>query len=106
MNWSKPKDKTVVVNMYRDRVSNGVYIGRDFKDPHGRGKWGNPFKIGKDGDREQVICKHINWLNEPEQAELKAQIVPELKGKVLLCYCKPKPCHGDILAAIANEEEG
>lgn len=103
MTHTKPKGETIVMNLRQTRF--GVYIGRDFKDPRGRGKWGNPFEVGKDGDREEMISKHINWLNEPAQAELKAQIVPELKGKVLLCYCKPRPCHGDYLAAIANGEE-
>ena len=29
--------------------------------------------------------------------------LPELKDKVLGCYCKPKRCHGDFLAKLANK---
>jgi len=28
----------------------------------------------------------------------------ELRGKILGCHCKPKACHGDILAEIADSE--
>lgn len=37
--------------------------------------------------------------------ELIERIKSELKGKRLGCVCKPQPCHGDILARIANGEE-
>ena len=30
----------------------------------------------------------------------------ELEGKVLGCWCKPKPCHGDVLAKLAEEIDG
>lgn len=29
----------------------------------------------------------------------------ELKGKQLACWCAPLPCHGDVLAAVADGEE-
>jgi hypothetical protein len=29
--------------------------------------------------------------------------VSELKGKILGCWCKPKPCHGDILVELADK---
>lgn len=32
-----------------------IYIGRP-------GKWGNPFTIGKDGTREEVIVKYEEWI--------------------------------------------
>lgn len=64
-----------------------VYIGRP-------SKWGNPFVIGMDGPPERVINKYREWiLNQPK---LLSEI-HELKGKVLGCWCKPKPCHGDVL---------
>jgi hypothetical protein len=56
--------------------------------------WGNPFVEGKDGTREEVIAKFEAWL--PTQPELMAAL-PELKGKVLGCWCHPEPCHGDVL---------
>lgn len=73
-----------------------VYIGRP-------SKWGNPFKIGRDGDRLAVIEKYRQYLTtRPDLAEA-ARV--ELHGKVLGCWCYPKPCHGDVLAEIANERQ-
>lgn len=70
-----------------------VYIGRP-------SKWGNPFQIGKDGTREQVIRKYETWLLSQPQLlnELR-----ELEGKVLACWCKPKACHGDVLVKYAEK---
>lgn len=95
MTWEKDKGQTVVINIKAERVYGYVYIGRP-------GKWGNPFFIGEDGTREEVVEKYREWINHPDQAKLKARIVPELKGRVLGCYCKPAECHGDVLAEIAN----
>lgn len=64
-----------------------VYIGRG-------GKWGNPFVIGKDGDREVVIKKYKEYLLSNKEL---LESLKELEGKVLGCYCKPYGCHGDVL---------
>jgi hypothetical protein len=32
----------------------------------------------------------------------EADIKRELKGKDLICFCAPKPCHADVLLEIAN----
>lgn len=69
-----------------------VYIGRP-------SAWGNPFKIGRDGDRAEVIRKYEAWLRG--QPRLMARL-PELRGRVLACWCKPLPCHGDVLARLAD----
>lgn len=70
-----------------------IYIGRP-------GPWGNPFTIGRDGDRSEVIEKYSAWLlNQPEMI---ARARRELRGKTLGCWCAPKPCHGDVLAEVAE----
>ena len=69
-----------------------VYIGRP-------SKWGNPFVIGKDGTRDDVIRKFENWILK--QPELMAAL-HELRGKTLLCFCAPNACHGDVLACLAD----
>jgi hypothetical protein len=69
-----------------------VYIGRP-------SKWGNPFAIGRDGDRNAVVAKYAVWI--AQQPEL-LQAIPELVDKVLGCWCAPQACHGDVLAALAN----
>lgn len=64
-----------------------VYIGRP-------SKWGNPFEIGKDGSREDVIHKYEKYLLS--SPKLISELY-ELKGKTLGCWCYPNKCHGDIL---------
>lgn len=70
-----------------------VYIGRP-------SKWGNPFVIGQDGTRDEVIKKYETWIRT-QQHLLDA--LPELKGKILGCWCKPKSCHGDVLTKLVKE---
>lgn len=70
-----------------------VYIGRP-------GKWGNPFTIGKDGTRKEVIDKYAEWLIT--QPKLINSLF-ELKDKKIACWCSPKECHGDVLAEIVNK---
>jgi hypothetical protein len=74
------------------RAAHDVYIGRP-------SKWGNPFVIGRDGTRDDVIARYEAWLLE--QPELLAAL-PELAGKTLGCWCAPHACHGDVLARLAN----
>lgn len=64
--------------------------------------WGNPFKIGPDGTRSQVIAKYRDWILT--QPHLLARL-PELRGKVLGCWCSPQMCHGDVLAELADAQK-
>ena len=70
-----------------------IYIGRP-------SKWGNPFNIGPDGSREEVIAKYEQYIrgNRFLMSRLK-----ELEGKVLGCWCSPLPCHGDVLIKLVKE---
>ncbi len=68
-----------------------VYVGRP-------SKWGNPFAIGRDGTRDEVIAKYRSWLMQ--QPALLAQL-PELRGKNLVCWCAPQRCHADVLVEFA-----
>ena len=63
------------------------------------GQWGNPFFIGRDGTREEVIEKYREWIMT--QPQLLTQL-PMLKGKRLGCYCAPMPCHGNVLKEITD----
>ena len=63
-------------------------------------KWGNPFIVGIDGDRNEVCDKYEKWL--PTQPHLM-NALHELTDKILGCWCKPKRCHGDFLLKLANE---
>lgn len=66
-------------------------------------KWGNPFKMGMDGTREEVIEKYAKWI--VKQPELMAAL-PELAGKRIACWCTPLPCHADVLADLVEGLNG
>ena len=76
---------TRVVNLKTDKYD--IYIGRP-------SIWGNPFVVGKDGTREEVIEKYRQFIS---CSTYHQNLLSELKGKALGCYCKPLPCHGDVL---------
>lgn len=69
---------------------------------HRPSRWGNPFVIGRDGNRLTVIDKYRAHLMA--SPELLAAL-PTLKGKHLVCYCSPAPCHADILLQLANAKD-
>jgi len=82
----------VVNKKHGGMPANGVYIGRP-------SKWGNPFVIGRDGTRDEVIAKYRQWFARNGDWDGLRQ----LKGKLLVCWCAPAPCHGDWLALLAEE---
>lgn len=61
--------------------------------------WGNPFIIGKDGTREEVILKYKNWIVKKKSL---LNSLPGLRGKTLGCWCHPEACHGDVLIELIN----
>ena len=66
-------------------------------------KWGNPFRIGQDGDRDAVIEKYRQWLwAKIQRQELDLHELADLHGCELGCHCRPLPCHGDVLARAAE----
>lgn len=77
---------------------NTIYVGRPTK-------WGNIFKVGKDGNAEECVVLYMermigNIWNEPNKFSIKR----ELKGKDLTCWCKEgEPCHADVLLEVANK---
>lgn len=73
-----------------------VYIGRG-------SIWGNPFRIGPDGTRADVIRKFTDYAQAKyDSGEWTDDMIKQLKGKRLACYCAPLACHGDVLAKAAN----
>ncbi len=81
-----------VVNLRKEKYD--VYIGRG-------SKWGNPFIMGKDGNREEVIEKYKKYITK----SYLLNDLEELRGKILGCFCKPKACHGDILIELLKTNE-
>ena len=76
------------------RESYDIYIGRG-------SKWGNPFVIGKDGDRNEVIRKYEEYI--AQRPDLLRSL-PELENKILGCWCNPLACHGDILIKLLEDK--
>lgn len=88
-NWPR------VLNMRTDRGLDAVVIDRS-------SKWGNPFRIGDDGrgnhwTREAVVAMYRKYMTGHPSLD-----PTELRGKDVLCWCAPLPCHGDILIEFAN----
>ena len=87
---------TTVVHVSRDTFD--VYIGRA-RQCFPKSKWHNPYKIGPDGTRSEVIAKYrVYVLSDPELLSA----LHEVRGKRLGCWCKPRACHGDVLAELAD----
>ncbi len=84
-----------VLNKRTDKIPpDAVYVGRP-------SKWGNPFVIGKDGNRAEVIAKyHSRVMNILMFTD--SHWLDELRGKDLVCWCSPLPCHADVLLELAN----
>ncbi len=91
-----------VLNKRTDEIPSGaVYVGRP-------SKWGNPFKIGQEYNcviltRETAIRTYEDWLLYSDEGVKLQKMIGELKGKDLVCWCAPLPCHADVLLGFANE---
>lgn len=83
------------------------------------GPWGNPFIVGKDGDRAYCVELYKHMLNGYPSVvnrdgatieSLKAYrnhvllSIDHLRRKNLACWCARdgKPCHADVLLDLAN----
>jgi ParB-like chromosome segregation protein Spo0J len=91
--------ETVVANFQRDKhliqwaSQNGKMVAIDRTS-----KWGNPFILGQDGDRDRV-CDCFEKHYAPNKDSF-SDAADELKGKVLCCHCYPQRCHGDSLISL------
>ena len=102
---------TVVAHITKDRelvawaqgMGRAVYIGRNFRGWREAG-WGNPFRPQTHAPEEhdRVIALYTRYLDD--NPILLARLPELCGGKVLLCWCHPLPCHGDVLAKRANAQ--
>ena len=75
-----------------------AYMGRP-------GVLGNPFVVGRDGSRQEVIGKYRRWLwrrlqepRSPQERELRRLLAQARAGELeLLCWCHPLPCHAEVV---------
>ena len=110
-------EETTVINIkvapvgWRDNP-NYVYIGRN--DHRSPGKWGNPIPLYMDAKcpycserhtkpGETLPCYEIYLADRiKKDAAFRADFI-KLRGKVLVCFCKPKPCHGDVIIKLLEQ---
>jgi hypothetical protein len=61
-------------------------------------RWGNPFRIGVDGDRSACIRRYRQALVQHELTYSVDDVRRELGGRDLACWCPlGEPCHADVL---------
>ena len=87
-----------VLNKARDGYgANAVYVGRP-------SKYGNPFKL-TEYVREDALELYKDWIDAKIAADptVLDSIKADLRGKDLVCWCSPKPCHADYLLELAND---
>lgn len=100
--------EVIPVRYIQDKVT---FVSNKDKGEHfdtyiGRGTlWGNPYAIGQDGDRDEVIRKFAydfsrGFLRSGDDFNEKLKL---LRGHTLGCHCKPYACHGDVLAEYLNK---
>jgi uncharacterized protein DUF4326 len=97
--YTLPDAGNLVINQKNRPHSNTeiVYIGRP-------SVFGNPYRIGVDGTRIEVIQKYELWVRDRIEYDGRfREAVKGLHGKLLSCWCRPLPCHGDVLVKIAEE---
>lgn len=90
----KAPDQPRVHNKYHKTAPpDAIYVGRG-------SPWGNPFPIGN----------HVSRSREAVIERFRVEVLPHLdltplRGKHLVCFCKPKACHADLLLEAANRQE-
>lgn len=98
--------RTAVVNVAKKYgEKNYLYIGRaNHYTGHVKSDFHNPFHLAKDATLEQrakCLEKYEQYVRDSPylMGQLKT-----LQGKRLGCWCKPLPCHGDILVKLIEEQ--
>lgn len=80
--------------------------GKQIRYPQTDSPFANPFKVGKDGTREDVIEKYRKYIEARLEKEPDlARALTELKGKTLGCWCAPLACHADVLCDILTDRQ-
>ncbi len=94
---------TRVINIKTDSQYKNIRSTPDY-EYIGRGAyWGNPYSMYEDGDdRDEVIRKFKYDFDYDKFPNKDKSELYKLAGKKLGCFCKPKDCHGDILAGFLN----
>ncbi len=84
-----------------NRVDPRIYIGRKHTRFSEGSIWANPFPITASTPREMALEKYRNYVLRSKKLMRKIDL---LRGKILVCWCAPKRCHGDVLIEILNKK--
>lgn len=97
------KTPTRVVNIRKDNYD--VYIGRAGKGTDGY--FGNPFRIELGMPRGGTLKKFREYFYNRLKTDPEFhKRINALQGKTLGCFCKPYPCHGDIIKEYLDNQLG
>ena len=67
-----------------------------------RTKWGNPFRVGVDGSRDEAIARYrADLWRRIRSGEIALEELADIAGCWYACHCAPSPCHGEVLARAA-----
>ena len=81
----------MVINLHNYKDKDYIYIGRG-------SDFGNPYVIGVDGNRAEVILKFKTYfIDKINRNKTFRDKVLSLKGRKLGCFCFPLPCHGNVI---------
>ncbi len=100
---------TTVLNIRNNpnwKKDGATYIGRG-------SPFGNPFHIGKDGTRAEVIEKYSEYFYDLIKCDFDFWLqVKTLQNETLACYCRPIEgfqgqllCHGQVIAGYLDQVE-
>lgn len=64
--------------------------------------WGNPYRVSEYGRTKALELYKEHLKTEIRSGRITINDLESLRGKRLICCCKPKPCHGDIIADLVN----
>jgi len=91
---------TRAVNLRREPYD--TYIGRAGKGQSGY--FGNPYRVQEHG-RAALDLFRVYFLRRMDDDSVFRARVLALRGQRLGCFCKPSPCHGDIIAEWIDAQE-
>ena len=74
---------------------------------------GNPFELGKDGDRETCVELYREWLGDKlyKDNPQMTQFIQLVEWMMIECYmelvcsCAPKACHADVIRESVLEDD-
>jgi len=91
----------IVVKNRRSYKGDGEYIGRP-------SILGNPFAMKNESERMLVIRKYNDFILANRDKDVLAELdrltdIARDGELVLICWCAPRPCHGDVLKEIITK---